>query len=512
VAIDKLTAVRMYDKVQAAWAKERTALHKRIKIGSPAGAEHLELVERLKFMDATDMAVVVSPGQNEGEDFRKRGLDIMPHRMRMKKEDLATVFKDPRQPLRIVFVCAMWMTGFDVETCGAIYLDKPMRNHTLMQTIARANRVFEGKESGLIVDYVGVFRNLQKALADYGAASGSGVANGDTPVQHKAAQIAEIRQAIEAARQHAKRCGVDIESLATKSGLDRLAALKDAVDKLVHPEEAKRQFVLLAGQAGRLYAAAGADVNKAPLGPAWGALDDLLRAIRGLEEPVDISQVMAAVDRLLDDSVAAKAFAMRDDLGDRISLAEIDFDALKRFFEKTKHKASTADALVTATRSRISRLVHLNPTRVSLRERFEELIAEYNQGRLTVKDFFKDLLAFIKQVEAEEGRAKGEGLTVEELPVYDLLIEQAKKPTPKDEKLLKTIAKTLPQAIAPKLVIDWRKGQRTRAAVRIAIRDALDKLPESLFPNDLFDKTLEALFEHVYESYQGEGKSKYAEG
>ena len=515
VAIDKLTAVRMYDKVRAAWARERAALQKRIKAGPPAGSEHLALVERLRFMDATDMAVVVSPGQNEGEDFRKKGLDIMPHRLRMKNEDLATKFKDDKDPLRIVFVCAMWMTGFDVECCGAIYLDKPVRNHTLMQTIARANRVFEGKENGLIVDYVGVFRNLQKALAIYGATSGAGVCKGDNPVQPKAAQIEEIRQAIEAARQHAKQRGVDIDDVAGLSGLARLAALKDAVDKLVHPEDSKRQFVLLAGQADRLYAAAGADVHKAPLGPAWGALNDILRALRGLETPVDISQVMDDVDRLLDRSVAAEPFHMRDQPGeavdDRICLGDIDFDALKRFFEKSKHKTAAAESLIVATRVRVSKLVHLNPTRACLRERFEELIAEYNQGRINVREFFDDLLAFIKDIEAEEGRAGAEGLTVEQLPVYDLLLAHGKKPSPKDEKLLKTIAKKVPKAIAPKLGIDWRKGQRTRAAVRVAIRDALDELPKKLLPDAAFEKAVEAIFQHVYESYQGEGKSRYSE-
>jgi type I restriction enzyme R subunit len=359
-----------------------------------------------------------------------------------------------------------------------------------------------------------VFRNLQKALAIYGATGGA--RGGDSPVQPKTAQIEEIRQAIEAARQHAKQRGVDIDALAGLSGLSRLAALKEAVDKLVHPEDAKRQFVLLAGQADRLYAAAGADVNKAPLGPAWGALDDLLRALRGLETPVDISQVMDAVDRLLDDSVAAKAFVMRDAPGDsadnRVCLGDIDFEALKRFFDKSKHKAADADALIVSTRQRVSHLVHLNPTRVSLRERFEELIAEYNQGRLNVKEFFDDLLAFIKTVEAEEGRAKKEDLTVEQLPVYDLLVAKVKKPTAKDEKLLKTIAKKVVKTIEPKLVIDWRNGQRTRAAVRIAIKDALDDLPEKLFSENAFEKAVEAVFEHVYESYQGEGKSKYSDG
>jgi type I restriction enzyme R subunit len=199
-------------------------------------------------------------------------------------------------------------------------------------------------------------------------------------------------------------------------------------------------------------------------------------------------------------------------VGNRIDLGKIDFDALKRFFEKSKHKAASTEALIVATRDRVAHLVHLNPTRVSLRERFEEMIAEYNAGRLNVADFFRELTAFLKKVEAEEARASTEGLTVEQLPVYDLLLAKGGKPSAKDGKLLKTIAKKLPKQIAPKLVIDWRKGQKSRAAVRVAIRDALDDLPESLFDEAAFDKVVEEIFEHVYESYFGEGKSKYAEG
>ena len=98
----------------------------------------------------------------------------------MVKEDLETKFKNPDDPLRIVFVCAMWITGFDVPSCSTMYLDKPMKNHTLMQTIARANRVWRDKQNGLIVDYVGIFRNLQKALAIYGTTRGG---TGETPDQ-----------------------------------------------------------------------------------------------------------------------------------------------------------------------------------------------------------------------------------------------------------------------------------------------------------------------------------------
>src|SRR5258707_13069078 len=100
----------------------------------------------------------------------------------MQEEDLEIKFKSPNDPLRIVFVCAMWITGFDVPSCSTMYLDKPMKNHTLMQTIARANRVFRDKNNGLIVDYVGVFRNLQKALAIYGAAQSGAIGPGDMPI------------------------------------------------------------------------------------------------------------------------------------------------------------------------------------------------------------------------------------------------------------------------------------------------------------------------------------------
>ena len=154
-----------------------------------------ELESRLEFFEETDMAVVVSQSQNEIEEFKKKGLDIATHRKRMVKEDLETKFKNPDDPLRIVFVCAMWITGFDVPSCSTIYLDKPMKNHTLMQTIARANRVWRDKQNGLIVDYVGVFRNLQKALAIYGAAQDGG-GPGDTPIHDKSELVRQLREAI----------------------------------------------------------------------------------------------------------------------------------------------------------------------------------------------------------------------------------------------------------------------------------------------------------------------------
>ena len=178
LSIDKVTAVRMYDKVRNHWKRHLEELRKEFNSIDPNNElERDQLVEKMRFVEETDMAVVISQSQNEIQEFKKAGLEISPHRRRMVSEDLETKFKTAEDPFRIVFVCAMWMTGFDAPPCSTIYLDKPMRNHTLMQAIARANRVFGDKVNGLIVDYIGVFRDLEKALAIYGFGVGGGGAS-----------------------------------------------------------------------------------------------------------------------------------------------------------------------------------------------------------------------------------------------------------------------------------------------------------------------------------------------
>ena len=212
VCIDKATAIRMYDKVKKHWGEKIAALQ--AELAGADGDARREIEERIARMKETDMAVVVSQGQNEIAEMAEKGLDIRPHRKRMVEEDLETKFKNPDDPFRLVFVCAMWMTGFDVPSCSTLYLDKPMRNHTLMQTIARANRVYPGKVSGLIVDYVGVFRNLERALAIYGAGGG-----GDKPVEDKAALVAALRQALGETRGLCQEQGVNLDGHPDRRGI-----------------------------------------------------------------------------------------------------------------------------------------------------------------------------------------------------------------------------------------------------------------------------------------------------
>ena len=177
--------------------------------------ERQALQETIQYMEETDMAVVVSQSLNEVDDLRARGVDIAPHRQRMNTQDMDAKFKNPEDPFRIVFVCAMWMTGFDVPSCSTIYLDKPQRNHTLMQTIARANRVFKDKVNGLIVDYIGIFRNLEKALAIYAEGTDPEGTNpeGKNPIRDKSELVEELRGKIAEIQEFCANLDVDLDQI-----------------------------------------------------------------------------------------------------------------------------------------------------------------------------------------------------------------------------------------------------------------------------------------------------------
>src|SRR5699024_2330490 len=157
------------------------------------------------------------------------------------EEDLAEKFKAADDPLRIVFVCAMWMTGFDAPSVSTIYLDRPMRNHTLMQTIARANRVFPDKDNGLIVDYIGVFRNLEKALAIYGDANAE--TSVDTPIQDVGALVAALAEAIDQVIDLCSAAGVDLPALRDATGFEHIALRDAAVEALLADEEQRAAFL-----------------------------------------------------------------------------------------------------------------------------------------------------------------------------------------------------------------------------------------------------------------------------
>src|SRR6266568_4882293 len=339
VSIDKASAVRMYDKVQKHWQRYLEDSRQQLRTFASDTPEWQALQKRIAYMETTDMAVVVSQSQNEIDDFRKKGLDILTHRRRTIQQDLETNFKNEHDPLRIVFVCAMWITGFDVPSLSTLYLDKTMRNHTLMQTIARANRVFQDKVNGLIVDYVGVFRDLQKALAIYGSAAGGAVKEGEMPVKDKSELVEALKRTIAETEAFCKEQGIDPQAIQSAPAQDfkRAGMIQDAVDVLLRNDEIKRKFLSLAGVVSRLYKAILPDASANEFSSSVALFVVMAREIRKTEPEPDISDIMSGVEQLLDMSVATRGYVIREssgpyDTGSYIDLSQIDFDALRAHF------------------------------------------------------------------------------------------------------------------------------------------------------------------------------------
>lgn len=506
VSIDKLTTVRMYDKVQKHWWRALEELRAKLATAAPEEREALEA--KIAFMEETDMAVVISQEQGEVQKFKEHGLDIRPHRKRMMTEDLDEKFKDPDDPFRLVFVCAMWRTGFDVPCCSTIYLDRPMRNHTLMQTIARANRVFEEKVNGLIVDYIGIFRDLQKALAIYGTGPGGELRPGERPVENKEALVERLREAIEEATAFCTERGVEIEPILRSEGFERIALMDDAIEKIIVNDELKGRYLALAGNVDRLFKAILPDTRAGEFAPRRKVFTVLADKIRALTPEADISEVMDAVEDLLDKSVTARPYSIRES-GVLYDLSKIDFEALRQRFEQGR-KRTEAERLRGTINAKLQRMVRLNRSRMSYLEEFQRLIDEYNAGSRNVEDFFNDLVAFAQRLNEEEQRTIAENLSEEELAVFDILTRPGPGLTEKEKLEVKRIARELLDTLKrEKLVLDWRKRQQSRAAVRVVIEDMIWRLP-ARYTDKMCRQKSAQIYQHIYDNYWGAGRSIYA--
>lgn len=505
VSIDKMTAVKMYFKVKDEWTKYLAKLKAELATATDNAAEALKI--RIKYMEETDMAVVISSSQNEVDDFRKKGIDILPIRKRIQSEDLDEHFKDAENPLRIVFVCAMWITGFDVQSLSTVYLDKPMRNHTLMQTIARANRVFEGKSNGLIVDYVGVFRNLQKALSIYAKPGTGGI---DVPVKNKDQLIVDLTETINQVKNFCLENGIDLNHIIAETrGFEKIALMDDAVDILVASDDTKKKFMQYASLTWRIFKAILPDTKANQFEAMCQLLRSLSEKIRSLTAPPNIDHVMADIEQVLDLSIDAEGYIITEDAENTIDLSGLDFEKMRRDFAK-KHKNTEMQKLKTKIEQVLSDMVAKNRTRADYLERFEKMIEEYNSGSKNIDIIYKNLVDLAENLDEEQKRHMQENLTEEQLALFDILTKPELELTEKDKQQVKSAARQLLDTLKnEKLVLDWRKKQQARAEVLYTIEKVLDDdLPRS-FSTELYRKKCELVYQHIYDNYYGDGRSIY---
>lgn len=497
VSIDKKTAVRMYVKVKAQW--ERYIAKLRMDLSRTTDEwEKEKILNKLQRHEHVDMAVMVSQSQNEIADLGAFEIDMRPLRERIQTGNLEEEFKKADSNLRIVFVCAMWMTGFDVPNLSTLYLDKPLKNHTLMQAIARANRVAEGKKNGLIVDYISVFRNIERALAIYA----STIKGEDKIIRDKDELVGDLKALLAKTKTFLAKENIDIKALLEALAQHKLLLLEIYANTIVGQPEKKRVFLNLSSD---LYSAYRA-VLPAPEAEDYYqevmAIKVIASRVRDVgQQSVDVSPVKKDLEELLDKSIQAGEYVIPQ--YKRVKdLSALDTNALHKFFAGLENKNLQVEALCAELEQRINDMVKRNKKRAKFMERLNALLQEYNSGAHDIDQVFDDLVDLAKSLNEEEQRAVKEGLTEEELAIFDLLLKESLNPN-EVEKIRIVARELLSKLKVEKLVIDWREWELTRAGVKTTIRDVLyADLPEPAYTEqDCEAKGLE-VYNFVYEHYK----------
>ena len=503
ISVDKFTTVRMYDKVSHHWKEEIKKLNKQIS-QTMDEQEKLRLKDLVDYMRKVEMAVVISEDADEEKRFAAEGLSIKQHRERMNKVDangfdIEDNFKDPGHPLQLVFVCAMWLTGFDAPSVSTLYLDKPMKGHTLMQTIARANRVYQGKECGLIIDYLDVFKYLKRALADYASDDG-----GLMPVKDIGKLLEQLGEAVDITCQFCKDHGADLSLVIDEQDVFKnLAQFEDYANTIIGNDDVKNEFNVLANTVDGLYEALRPDIFKMSYDAKYkDAILHLQGIIEGKIRPEKIEAAQTKINELLDQSVITSPDARKYTItenGKELDLSKLDMDELRSQFKQLKNKNLEIANLRKFIEEKLQRMLRRNVTRGNFAERFRNIIDEYNAGGSQNDDFYEKLIALMEELRAEEERHIKEELSEEELELFDLLRKEHL--TADEEKKVKLAAKELYHRLLEKkqelFVVGWQNDPQPKERVKSEIVKILNLFLPECYGREVFSHKSNVVFEHI---------------
>lgn len=523
VCIDKITCARMHKRIVPRWeaksAEVQAAANAKqsevtkatdLEVQERLEAEYEQLAAQAQWLEDTFVGLIISEAQNEVRDFNKWDFDIIPHRSLMKKGfetadgkrmDVETAFKTPEHPFRVAVVCAMWLTGFDVECLFTLYLDKPMKAHTLMQAIARANRRYPGKDFGLIVDYNGMLKSLREALAQYALGDdGQGDEEIVAPIEER---VQALLEAIEATEAHLRGLGFDPATLIGAKGFTRIQGLRDAVNAVYTSDEAKHRFEILARQVFIRFKA----LIMEPTAHAYAERHDNIEAIyKKLTErrdTADVTELLKELHRIVGEAIQAQEPGDDQSEGLTFDLSQIDMEKLRdEFGKKVKRKASALQDIREIVEQKLAEMLARNPKRMDYQRKYEEIVAGYNseKDRTAIEETFRRLVELAENLDEEQRRATEEGLSEDELALYDLLqkdnLGKAERERVKQasKELLASI-----QNLISGLDRFWEKEQ-TQAEVEVLILDEVYKaLPTPPFTEAEKEEAARNVYQHVWQ-------------
>lgn len=515
VAMDKVTAVKMYNLISEEWQKYLIEKEKEIsKIADLQ--EKLTQQREFEWSKETEISVIVSGEQNEIDKFEAWGLDIEPHRLKMNTRDLEKEFKEENHTFRLAIVCAMWITGFDVKSLSTLYLDKPMKSHTLMQTIARANRVHEGKNNGLIVDYIETYKALLEALAIYGDSGSKGDSGEiDAPVRPLEELIADLNETVMATELFLQdECKFQLDSIVNaEDNLYRIKYIQDGYNAICINDECRNKFGILAREVFKKYKALMPDNAIYDFKEKRDAINAIYLMLTDGVDEADITHIVKRVQNVVNESIESLNMALEqaEGYGQKIDISSLDFKKIEEEFLKVgSHKNIAVQSLKDRVNKKLNKMVDENPTRIDYYERYQEIIENYNNGKeyQTVKELFDALIVLLGDLSEEEKRAEREHLEEDELTVFDML-NSGKKVTDKEKVEVKDTARKLLDRLKNNefQVEHWVEKIQTSSAVKKAINDYLYKsLPYPTYGDgDIVVKT-EILFNYFKDRYANFGR------
>ena len=514
ISLDKFTAVKMYDKVQHYWKEELKEVTKRAS-NSNSDIEKARLKKRKDWMKRVEMAVVISHDAKDEKRFQDEGLDIKPHQDRMQGVDETGAdyednFKDPEHPLQLVFVCAMWLTGFDAPTISTLYIDKPMKDHTLMQTIARANRVTgfqidgQSKTVGELVDYYNVFRNMKTALNSYG----TGDDGEEMPVVRKKILFDLLDHAILEATGFLAEREININELLDDSDriFKSIALFESWADTLLGDQEFRKSFYVYENTISSLYQSSKPEILGSPVVKKVAVFQYLRGIVEAKIQQQDISKVTRRIGELLDESVVVDEQMDEDHEAYVIpentfvwDLQTTNFEKLSEEFKDKKHKNLEITDLLAFIEKKLKQMLEQNVSRRDFAEHLQEIVDRYNSGGANTENYYKELLEFARELKEEEKRHVREGLTEVELELFDLIKKD--NLTKSEEQKVKLAAKKLLHRLKEEkpsvLVQDWFKDAQTRKVVRSTVEEVLDQELPDCYEKPVFKATCENIFDTV---------------
>jgi type I restriction enzyme R subunit len=461
-------------------------------------------------MESTLIAINISEAQNEARDFAKWSFDIIPHRDLIKKGftdasgknlSLEDAFKKPDHPFRIAIVCAMWLTGFDVECLSTLYIDKPMKAHTLMQAIARANRVYPGKDCGVIVDYNGMLKSLRKALAQY-AIGDDDALPADELAEPIEKLVASLKDALDVIEQFLAGLGFDVSRFVGAKGFARIAAIKDGTNAVCVTDETRSRFEIMARELFSRFRALITEPSVYAFAERHDNIEAIYKKLIEKRNTADVTAVVKELHRIVNAAIRAAGPGEDYAEGLTVDLSQIDFEKLKEEFAKVPRKNIALQDIRDVVEKKLQAMVTTNPLMMDYYKRYQEIIADYNRekDRTTIEQTFAAIVALAGSLDDEQRRTVEEGLTPEELAIFDLLKNE--KLSQKDREKVKDASRSLllriRELLAPMQL--WTRNAQTQAEVETSILDWLyETLPHPPFSDEETSALAGRLYEHVWQ-------------